>query len=404
MTTLERPRISAHPQNVAGFRGVALAIRRELATKFATRAFLISTLVFAGVMFVSPLLMSDNGTDTTVVGHTDATATAMRTAEQVAPGLVESHAVASEREGRAALSDGEVDVLLVPKDGGGYRAVAEDEVDPAVHSVLSRVLVDESVARTAMNAGVSQQQLAAAARNGSVEVVAEESDFDISQAMIGLAFPLAAVIVVFLWAVPLATDVMQEKASRVVEILLTSLHPWQLLTGKILATTIIGLTQLVAVLIAAYAGMRTFAQAPDLSSAGVSTVLVGVACLVLAVMLASSLMAGLAARTERQEDLNSVLQPAFAVALVPLVAAVYGVFSFADSVWLDIASLTPGFNVYTLPARMGVESVPGWQIGLSLLIAVATTVAAFAFAGRIYSGSVLRSGGRVSFKESLRSH
>lgn len=397
-----RPSVDARPESVSGLAGVWVIVRRELSAKFFTRAFVLGTLAFAALMLASPLLGGGGGSDQTVVGHTESSARSVASLDRVGGELLKTRSVASEAAGRTALADGEIDVLLLPDPDGGHRALVQDSMDPGAQALMSRVLADESVARTAMSKGVSAQELAQAQQQGALKVVPLEDGLDIGAVMLGLAFPVGAIAIVFLWAVPLATDVMQEKVSRVVEILLTSIRPWQLLAGKIFATTIIGITQVGLVAAAGYVGMRIAGRAPDLPAIDAVSITVGLVCLVLAITLSGSLMAGLAARAERQEDLNAVLQPAFAVSLLPLLAAVYGAFSFADSPWLDVASLAPGFNVYTLPVRMAVESVPMWQVVLSLVIGVLTTAGAFALAGRIYTGSVLRSGGRVSLRDSLQ--
>ena len=199
--------------------------------------------------------------------------------------------------------------------------------------------------------------------------------------MLGLGFAGAAVVVILLWGIPLATDVMQEKVSRVVEILLTSVRPWQLLAGKVVATTIIGVTQLAVVLGATWVGLRMAGSSWGLGDLAVSQLLTGAACLALAVVTCSTLMAGLAARVERQDELSSALQPAMAVSLLPFSAAVYLAFEFSDTVWLDVASLLPMFNVFTMPARMAVEPVPDWQLALTLVIGALTAVLAFACRG-----------------------
>ncbi|MGY1843209.1 hypothetical protein [Modestobacter sp. SYSU DS0875] len=120
------------------------------------------------------------------------------------------------------------------------------------------------------------------------------------------------------------------------------------------------------------------------------------------VVTCTTLMAGLAARVERQEDLSSVLQPALGLALVPMAAAAYLVFDSSGTRWLDLASVAPVLATFVMPARLAVEPVPAWQLGLALVVPLATAVVAFAVAGRGYAGAVLRSGGRVPLREALR--
>lgn len=293
MSPTDRPVIDLDPRRIRGIKGVRVVLRRELRTKFFTKAFALSTLFFAVVAALLPAALPD--------------------------------ALSS-----AALPSG------------------------------------------------------------------------LTSPLIGFAFAVIAVVVVLLWGIPLATDVMQEKASRVVEILLTSVRPWQLLAGKVIATAIIGLTQVAVVIAVTLVSGRLVSNPIAFGAIDPALVVAGTACLVLAVLTCGALMAGLASRVERQEDLSGVLQPAMGVAMVPLAAAVYLGLQFTDSVWLDIASIAPVFNVFVLPVRMAVESVPVWQVLLSLTIAVITAIGAFRLAGRIYSGAILRSGGRVSLQQAMR--
>lgn len=223
----------------------------------------------------------------------------------------------------------------------------------------------------------------------------------VSYLMLALAVGLAIVIVVMLWGATLATGVVDEKASRVVEILLACIRPWQLLIGKVLAVSLLGLTQIAALAAAALAGLAASGNPIPLPDLGNPVIPAGLICLVLGVVLFSILMAALAARVERQEDLSSVLQPAYLLSLCPFAATVVLAFNSPSSPWLDVASIAPFFNVFAMPVRMAIETVPLWQQGLALLVCLTTIAASSALSGRIYGNAILRSGGKVALRDSL---
>lgn len=402
----ERPQVTTDPRRVRGAGGVRLVVRRELATKLVTGAFLLSTLLFGVMAFASPFLTGGGGDDDLVLGHTAGTtglADGVRAAADLAEGgSVDLREVDDRAEAETLLADGDVDAVVLAE-GGALTVLVEDDLSPSLGAYLSTVAGDEALRTAATEAGVDPAVLADAAAGAALQVEPVGDAFPIADAMLGLSVGAIGLTLVLLWGIPLATDVMQEKVSRVVEILLSSVRPWQLLAGKVLATTVIALVQLSVVLLATGAAFAIRGSLPDLGEVNWSIIGVGVVCLLLSIVTCSTLMAGLAARVERQEELSSVLQPAFAVVLVPLVAAVYLTFSFTDSVWLDVASVAPFFNTFVLPARMAVEAVPVWQVVLSLLVGVGTAVAAFAVGGKVYGGAVLRAGGRVSLLEALRS-
>ncbi|MGO2933856.1 ABC transporter permease [Microbacterium sp.] len=223
----------------------------------------------------------------------------------------------------------------------------------------------------------------------------------VSYLMLALAVGLSIVLIIMLWGATLATGVVDEKASRVVEILLACIRPWQLLIGKVLAVSLLGLTQIAALAAAALAGLAASGNPipmPDLTNPVIPAALIS---LVSGVVLFSILMAALAARVARQEDLSSVLQPAYLLSLGPFAAAVILAFNSPSSPWLDVASIAPFFNVFAMPVRMAIETVPLWQQGLALLVCLATIAASSALSGRIYGNAILRSGGKVALRDSL---
>ncbi|MGY1855124.1 ABC transporter permease [Modestobacter sp. SYSU DS0290] len=400
-----RPEVPVDPRSVRGVGGVRIVLRRELATKFFTKAFLISTLLFGLTALAGPLVTRGGGADVPVLAHTASTADLAASAGALGGAAVTVEQVADEAAGRALVEDGGADAVLLTADDG-VRVLVRDALPPELGALLQAVLQDRSLREVAGAAGVDPELLTDAADAGAaqaaMDVVAVGGGPAIGDVVLGLGSAAGAVLVVLLWGIPLATDVMQEKVSRVVEILLTSVRPWQLLAGKVLATTVIGLTQLAVVLGAGLGALALSGALPGVRGASWAVLSAGVVGLVLGVVTCTTLMAGLAARVERQEDLSSALQPALGLALVPMATAAYLVFDFAETRWLDLASVAPVLATFVMPARLAVEPVPAWQLGLALVVALATAVVAFAVAGRVYAGAVLRSGGRVSLREALR--
>lgn len=397
----DRPSTPSDPKRVRGAGGVRIVLRRELATKFFTKAFTLSTLLFALLSLAGTALLGSGEDEAHTLGHTPEAGIVAQAAGQLGGNTINLEEVDSRATGQTLVDDGEVDAVLVAQ-GDGYDVLVASSLDPQVSALLEAAVADQSLREVAAQNSVPADELAEAAAGSRINVVSLGEDMNFVDVLLGLGFAAGAVVVVVLWGIPLATDVMQEKVSRVVEILLISVRPWQLLAGKVLATTLIGVTQLVVVLGAAAAGTALSGELPNLAGFSWSMLIVGSVCLILSIITCSTLMAGLAARVERQEDLSSALQPVFAIAMLPLAAAVYLVFDFVDSPWLDVASMAPFFNTFVLPARLAAEAVPLWQIAISLSVAVFTAVAAFALAGRVYAGAVLRSGGRVTLREALQ--
>lgn len=401
----ERPTTSIDRARVRGLGGVRIVLARELSTKFLTKAFWLSTLLFALLSVVLPLVMGGEDDQNMRLGHTAEGASVATQVQALGGETVELVEVDDRAAGESAVTEDDVDAVLVPKGNSSPEVLVNEDLDPQLGSLLQSTLQDQALRQVALDSGASPGQVTDAERSAVLDVVTLGSSGSdgVGGLMVGLGFGIAAAVVVLLWGIPLATDVMQEKASRVVEILLSSIRPWQLLAGKVVATTVIGLTQLGVILAATWGGLALSGSAFAVDDLSFSQTLTGLACIILGIITCSTLMAGLAARVERQEDLSSALQPAMCVTLAPVAAAIYGVFEFPESGWLDALSVAPVFNTFVMPARMAVETVPAWQLIAAIVIAVATSVACFAVAGRVYSGAVLRSGGRVGLREALRS-
>lgn len=219
--------------------------------------------------------------------------------------------------------------------------------------------------------------------------------------LLGLGFGLVIVIVVILWGTTLSADVVQEKSSRVVEVILATIRPWQLLSGKVAAITIIGIVQMLLVAVAAFTGMYVFSHGLNLTLFSAPVVVAGGISLLVGVPSLSALLAAMSARVDHQEDLGAATQPVYLLLMAPFAAAVFAGLYAPTGIALHLLSLAPLTNVFAMPARLAVAPVPAWELLLSLSIALATLVAAIWLAGRIYSGSVLRAGTTVSLREAL---
>lgn len=405
----ERPVLQRVP-NAGPARGVALVFRRELLTRLLSKAFVVPTILFAVMALAAPLLFGDRG-DQGPASIGVATGSADRW-QAAAGGEFEVTEIGTDAAAldaaRTQVRDGELDALLVAgtgpaSDGGGTPTVlVQESLDPAIAEFLVTTLERSATQQVALDAGAAPQELTAAATAAvpTVEALAPDRGPAGLDLVAGLAPGVVVVFLVIMWGTTLATGVVDEKASRVVEILLATIRPWQLLLGKVFAVTVLGLLQAAAIAVGALAGF--LAGGGSVPALGAGLVVTGVVAIVVGVVLLSLLIAALAARVERQEDVGSALQPAWMLSLAPWVASVW-LLNATDSVWLDIASIAPFTNVFTMPLRLAVESVPAWQVVASALVAAATLVAVAAFSGRVYAGSVLRSGGKVSLREAVSS-
>ncbi|MEJ2869004.1 ABC transporter permease [Actinomycetospora sp. OC33-EN08] len=384
-------------------RTILLITRREFLSRVRGRAFVVSTAVILLVLvgyslFVSSIAGGDSGTSTVAVAaETEAIAPALRTAADDQARIVRVLPVPDAAAGQALVASGEADAAL-----SGPPTRPRVDVERSLGSGTGSIV---SVATSL----VAQQQLlpdpaAADAAVAAAEpvVVAARPEDPASGLRIGLG-AFGAFLLFFsiqTYGAMVAQGVVEEKSSRVVELVLATVAPWQLLLGKVLGLGAVGLTQLV---ILGGVGLAVAGSAGLLvAGAGLTGTLVSVLTwYLIGFALYATIYAALGSLVSRQEDTQSVLTPVSIVVLIGFVAGFNLVLSAPTSTALAVLSLVPPWTPLILPARIALGDVPVWQVVLAYALTLAFTAGVLWLAGRIYARSVLRTGARVSWRDAL---
>jgi ABC-2 type transport system permease protein len=196
-----------------------------------------------------------------------------------------------------------------------------------------------------------------------------------------------------------ASGVVEEKASRVIEVLLATIRPSQLLRGKILGIGVLGLCQL---LLIAAVGLATARAAGLLRFPAGAMVAVGAVLLwfVLGYFFYATLFAVAGALVPRQEDLQASMTP-----LTVLVVASFfvGIAAVRDpsTTLASVASVLPFSAPLVMPSRMLLGQLGLWQGLLAAAVTVGATVALVPVATTVYARAVLRTS-KVRIREVLR--
>lgn len=207
-------------------------------------------------------------------------------------------------------------------------------------------------------------------------------------------------ITVFTYGYWIANGVVEEKSSRVAEVVLSAIKPSRVLAGKIIGIGLLGLCQLLAVaglgLVAAL--IADFELPPGAYGAAGSVLL----WFVLGAIFYGLLFAVAGALVSRNEDLQYTTQPMMLLLFVGYGASIY-LPNNPDSTVVGILSYLPPFSPVIVPVRMafGEMGAVGYAVAVALM--VATTVGLAALAARVYTGSMLRFGSRVRLGEAWRS-
>lgn len=384
---------------------VGLVARREISTRLRSKAFRIATLVIViivvGIAVVAKLV--GGSTTTEDVGVTPATAKLGAQLVATASALhatVKIHPVADEAAGRAEVRNGKLDGLLVG-DGRSVQVVVKQDVDgdlsTALQAVASTVAFDQRIA--ALGGDPSQVSSAVAAAKVDVQQLSPRTKSHSQQLVLGIVAAILIYVALMMSGQAVAQGVVEEKTSRVVELLLATVRPWQLMVGKVAGIGVVGLIQ-VAITGAAgvVAGFATGALSiPAVHAA--STVIWLVVWFLLGFSAYALAFAAVAALVSRQEDVAAVVFPVMIFLIIGYIVGVSVLPTAPNSSLVKVMSLIPMFSPTLMPMRIALGGVPAWQLIVSVsAIAIAIPVLVW-LSGRIYRNAVLRTGARVRLSE-----
>jgi ABC-2 type transport system permease protein len=387
---------------VTGTRAVALVAEREIRERFRGRAFRASTVVLllavlGIVLFVA--VQGDDGPDraTLVVSGPAATEVGRAmTDRQDAFGLrLETRREPSAAAARQAVADGEADAALT---AGGTIALAHDAPDNLLP--LLRAGWREASARTVLRArGLSADEARAALAPPPLQVVRIGEDTGEGEALAFIG-TLLLYIGILSFGYYVASGVVEEKGTRVVEIVLSAVRPAQLLAGKVIGIGLLGLAQLVAI-----AGIGILVAlalgSVDLPAATARTVFVSAVYFVLGYTFYACGFAAAGAIVSRQEDIQSTTAP-LAIALVISYLAALSVLGNPDSTLARVTTFLPPVAPLVVPARAAQDALPLGELVLSLAAMALGIALLLVLGARIYERTILRLGSPLTLAQALR--
>lgn len=380
---------------------VALIARREISTRLQQRGYRIgvgvSLLVVVIACVLPAVFRSHDKTSSYTVGVIGSQPGLVQALDSVAAAQhihisAESDTVA---RARAKVAAGSWSAAVLP---GGV-LVVQQASDGAVAVVQSAYRLAATLQHLEA-AGLSPTQAGAALQVQPLQVSATKSESDTQRR----ALAIIAVVVLFSQLVTYCTwvamGVVEEKSSRVVELVLSAVRPLQLLAGKLLG---IGLLAAAQVLTIGIVGLVAASSAGTLSvpASAIATLVVSFVGFLLGYAFFAALAAGLASTVSRQEEVSGVLAP------VTIGLTVCYVISFTSangsgSGLSRVVSVVPPFSAIAMPARIARGSVPVLDVALAVVLLVAATIGVVLVAARVYRASILLTGTRVSLKQAWR--
>jgi ABC-2 type transport system permease protein len=298
------------------------------------------------------------------------------------------------------LSTGKLDMVV----DGGTRILVQNPISTAdtstealyVRGVATALGAQETFAR----AGLTPEQAAAVAEAKPLPVESvnpgkQARTTEEATALIGVILIFIVLTQYLTWTL---MGVMEEKASRVVEVLLATVRPGQLLAGKVAGIGVVALVQAVA-LVAFALVLAKVVGSGLVHGAAPLVVVATLVWLVLGYAFYSWVYAAAGSLAERQDQVQSLALPLSAPLIFGYIVSLIGVSSGNASLLVKVLAYLPPTAPFAMPTLVGFGEVTWWQFLLSVVVSVVCTVMVALVAARVYRTAVLRTGGRVRLRE-----
>lgn len=375
---------------------------REISTRVREKSYLYSALfmvvgVIATVVLAS--LLGGRPTDYTVAVTDQTAADVVSTASDVVDrsdegSTAEPKLYDSVDAAEAAVAEGDADAALVST-RDGYEVVGDAEVDSTLSVALSTVAAGSALEANAQDQGVDLERLQSGS-TVSERLLDPDSDDSGGRQAVALVFLILFYITAVTFGMSIAQSVVQEKESRVVEILAAAVPIRAMLWGKILGNTVLALAQIVLLALAGIGSLVAVGETELLSAVGPA---VGwyVLFFVLGFVALAGLWAVAGSLASRTEDLGSTTMPGQVILFAPYLIA----FVAGEGV-KTVVSMLPIVSAMLMPSRIAEGGVPLWQICVGLVVNVIGAVLIVRFASRIYERTLMRTERKIGFGEALK--
>ncbi|OII10920.1 sodium ABC transporter permease [Curtobacterium sp. MCBA15_009] len=356
--------------NSSFVQAVRLVAGREIQARIRSKAFVVSALILIGMVVASIVVGGIVGKatadDTTPVAVVDGVSLPSTSGLDVTD-------AASVDAAERLVRDGDVDAAIVPSDDPlGYTVVGLDDAPSEVVSALSVSPRIELLDPDALPGGLVY--------------------------LIAIAFGVVYFASAVTFGQSIAQSVVEEKSTRVVEILMSAIPARALLAGKVLGNSVMAFAQIVAVAVAAIVALALTGQDNVFAMLGPS-ILWFVGFFAVGFVLIASLFAAAAVLVSRQEDVGSVTTPVMMLVMIPYFLIIV---AYDNPLVLGVMSYVPFSAAIGMPMRIFLGSAAWWEPVLALLVVVASVVVVVAVGARVYENALLRTGSRVKLSEALR--
>lgn len=252
----------------------------------------------------------------------------------------------------------------------------------------------------------------------------EQDDDTIFLSIIGMIMGIIIFGAIFSYGGYVTRGVIEEKTSRIIEVIVSSVKPIELLTGKMAGVGALALTQF-SIWILAFMGLTAImgplaaglmSPADDLSSAEMAEAQTDIPAIldipaidtslfvyfiiffVLGYLLYSSLFAAIGSASDSETDTQQLMLPVGAPIFIAYFIMLH-TWRSPDSALSVVSSIIPFFSPILMITRIAITEVPFWQIGLSILLMILAFAGTMWLSAKIYKIGILSYGNTVGFKD-----
>ncbi|WP_022923285.1 ABC transporter permease [Serinicoccus marinus] len=381
-----------------------LVAAREIRVKLTDKNFLIGTgltlVLLLAAMFV-PALIGGGSASYDVAVTDDAASGVVAQAEQSLQATDEEAEitlveVADRAAAETTVQEGDADAALVGEPGA-WELLHEGGAPTQLDGALTEAVRTTALATNAEAAGTSVADLTSGSELAQVDL-AEEDEGAMSGPLayiLGFAFAMLFYFAALMFGMQIANSVVEEKQSRIIEILAAKIPTRQLLMGKVLGNTVLAFGQLALITAVSLVGL-TFVDL-DVALPGLTQAILWYLPFFLVGFLAlACVWAAAGALASRTEDLQQTTMPLTMVLVVLFIVGIN-----LDGRWQQIFSFVPVASTFVMPVRIIEGDTALWEPALALLLALAFCGVTIALGARLYERALLHTSGSLSWRKAM---
>jgi ABC-2 type transport system permease protein len=379
-------------------RAIRLVAMREIVERGRSRSYLLSlvfTVFLLGAGFILPALFLGNA-DTIRIGLVGDPPAGLASALQTTADQYDTTLVVSALADRAAadraVKDKSVDAALaVPSDlSAPGELIVRESADARLQGITAGAVI-------ALRAGPAGALLAPPSI-----VALEPPTAENTTAIIFANFGIILMFIgIFTYGTWVLTGVVEEKQSRVVEVVLATVRPRDLLVGKVLGIGLLALAQLMILVVAGLVAAQLSGRLtlpPTTAAAAVQLVV----WFVLGFAFYSTAMGFLGSLASRVDEASNASMPVTMTATLAYIVSIVFVVQEPDGILANVMTFLPPSAPMVVPLRAALGAIEPWQIVGAIVVMLLSIWLLFEVGGRVYSGAVLQTGGRMKLRDAWR--